>query len=142
MTRFRKTAGLLALLFFCFAARLPALGGGEKKSAARQTPENGAGNTALSGPSADGGTAEPQNRLVRVSGRVRMVGTGIFPEIVITGDNREWHIDKAEQSKLTDLQQRTVTVEGAESYADLNFANGLPAGRRYTLKNIKLVNIE
>ncbi|MDR1256875.1 MAG: hypothetical protein LBJ86_03950 [Spirochaetaceae bacterium] len=139
MTRLCKTAGLLALLFFCFAARASAMGGGEKKAPVRQTPKSES--QAIPG-GGSAGEAEPQNRLVRVSGRVRMVGTGIFPELVITGDDREWYIDKNEQTKLTDLQQRRVTVEGYESYSNLTFANGLPAGRRYTLKNIKLVNIE
>jgi hypothetical protein len=140
MTRLCKTAGLLALLFVCFAARAFAMGGGEKSAPARQTPETGAENREVSG--TDGGEAPPQAQPVRVSGRVRIVGTGIFPELVITGDDREWHIGKDEQSILADFQQRVVTVEGIESYVDLTFANGLPAGRRYALKNIRLLKAE
>jgi hypothetical protein len=83
------------------------------------------------------GDSAPQ--LVRASGRVRLVGSGIFPELVISGEGREWFINKEEQSKLLEYQQSLVTVEGEESYTDLTFANGLPAGRRYTLKNIKII---
>jgi hypothetical protein len=141
-----KTIGLVALLFLCFAVRVSAMGGGEKKEPARQTPEAGAGNQELSGATAttDGsdGEASMQNRRVRVSGRVRMVGTGMFPELVITGEEREWFIDKDEQSILTDLQQRIVTVEGAESYADFTFANDMPAVRKYTLKDITLISVQ
>jgi hypothetical protein len=76
---------------------------------------------------------------VRVSGLVRLVGTGLFPQVVITGEDREWYIDREEESALLDFQQQTVTVEGTETYQDLRFANGLPAGRRYTLKNIRII---
>ncbi|MDR2602246.1 MAG: hypothetical protein LBC53_07330 [Spirochaetaceae bacterium] len=76
---------------------------------------------------------------VKVSGRVRLVGNNPFPDLVITGENREWFISKEDESKLLDFQQQFVTVEGVETYADLSFANGLSAGRRYTLKNIKLI---
>jgi hypothetical protein len=142
MTRLCKAAGLLALLFFCFAARISAMGGGEKKAPARQTPETESENHKAPNTVAGDGEAAPQGRPVRISGRVRMVGTGIFPELVITGNDREWRIDKDEESKLVELQQRIVTVEGIESYTDLTFANGLPAGRHYTLKNIALIGVE
>jgi hypothetical protein len=79
---------------------------------------------------------------VRVTGRVRMVGSGPLTELVISGEDREWYVDKKDEAALRDLQQRTVTVEGTETYADLTFANGFPAGRRYTLKNVILVKSE
>jgi hypothetical protein len=66
------------------------------------------------------------------------VGGGPFPQLVISGQDREWYIDREEESKLLDFQQRFVTVEGRESYVDLNFANGSPAGRRYMLRDIRL----
>jgi hypothetical protein len=127
----------LALLILCAASLASGLGRDEKKAAPKQTPEN----ESLNGGRADGANEDaPQNRPVRVSGRVRLVGTAVFPELVISGEDREWYISKDEQSLLLEFQQRVVTVEGTESYVDLTFANGLPAGRRYTLKNIRLVS--
>jgi hypothetical protein len=110
------------LLFFCAPFLALGLGSREKK---RETP------AAAEGP-------ETGNPRILVSGRVRLVGSAPFPQLVISGEDREWYIEKEEESKLLDLQQRLVTVEGTESYIDLSFANGSPAGRRYTLKDIKV----
>jgi hypothetical protein len=77
--------------------------------------------------------------VVRVTGVVRLVGTGLFPELVITGPDMEWHITHDEEKKLHDLQHRTVTVEGVETVTELFFANGLSAGKRRELKNIKII---
>jgi len=42
---------------------------------------------------------------------------------------------------LHDLQHRTVTVEGVETVTELYFANGLSAGARRELKNIKIIAV-
>ena len=102
----------LVPLFFCLAAILPAAGNSEEKT------------------------------VVRVSGRVRLVGSGPLPELVITGSEMEWYIDKDDAPKLFDLQHRTVTVEGNDTVRTLIFANGSPAGERHTLKNIKIISIQ
>jgi hypothetical protein len=99
------------LFLFCITAMLPAWGNREKAS------------------------------VVRVTGVVRLVGTGLFPELVITGADMEWHITPDEEKKLHDLQHRTVTVEGVETVTELKFANGLSAGTRRELKNIKIIAI-
>jgi hypothetical protein len=75
----------------------------------------------------------------RVTGRVRLVGSGPGMELVITGENREWHIDKKDQDKLRNLQQQTVTVEGEERSQEMTFANGSSAGTWYFLRNIKII---
>jgi hypothetical protein len=123
------------LVLLCSAALLNGLGENEKKAGQMPESENVKPNGETTG-----GDAVP--RLVQVSGRVRLVGSGIFSELVISGEDREWFIRKDEQSKLFEYQQSFVTVEGTETYTDLTFANGLPAGRRYTLKNIKVMSIE
>jgi hypothetical protein len=126
----------LALLFFCSASFVTGLGGGEKK----REPQ---GEKMIQKPAApDAEVREPgdgESRHVRVSGRVRLVGSDPFPRLLISGEDREWYIDRKEEPKLRDLQQRFVTVEGTESYTDLTFASGLPAGRQYSLKDIKLI---
>jgi len=86
------------------------------------------------------GNREKAN-VVRVTGVVRLVGTGLFPELVITGPEMEWHITPDEEKKLHDLQHRTVTVEGVETATELYFANGLSAGVHRELKNIKIIAV-
>jgi hypothetical protein len=130
-------------LFFCSAFLALGLGGRERRGEPQKAGENG---NPPAGPAAgDAGIREPapedtetRDSQVRVSGRVRLVGSALFPQLVISGEDREWYIEKEEESKLLDLQQRIVTVEGTESYTELRFANGSPAGRRYTLRNIKV----
>ena len=80
--------------------------------------------------------------LVRATGIVRLVGGGLIPELVITGQDKEWYVSREEDYLLKDLQHRTVTVEGYESVFELRFANGLYAGQRRTLKDIKIIGIE
>ena len=87
-------------------------------------------------------SVEGQNPIVQVTGRVRLVGNEPFPELVITGTEREWHIEKSEEYKLRDLQQRVIIVEGIETVTNLQWASGLPAGQRYSLKEIRIIRIE
>ena len=129
----------LLVLLLCAASLASGLGRGEKKDGPQKMPETESVKPGSTG--GTGGEAAPQSRLVRVSGRVRLVGSAVFPELVISGENREWFIDRDEQPLLAEFQQRIVTVEGTESYVDLTFANSLPAGRRYTLKNIRLISV-
>ena len=132
MTQAALRGFALALLFFGFAAVLPAWGRKEKKNDAEQN--NGMPNTSLS--------ATGQSLLVQVTGKVRLVGNEPFTELVITGQDRAWFIERSEGYKLRDLQQRTVTIEGIETVTSLQWASGLPAGNRYSLKDIKIVRIE
>jgi hypothetical protein len=85
------------------------------------------------------GKKEPGQVKVTVSGTVRLVGSSPMSSLVITGEDREWYIEQSEERKLSQLQQQTVTVNATEYYVDLVFANGVPAGRRYFLKNITVV---
>jgi hypothetical protein len=85
------------------------------------------------------GKKEPGQVKVTVSGTVRLVGSSPMSSLVISGEDREWHIEQAEERKLAHLQQQTVTVNGTEYYIDYVFANGITAERRYFLKNITVV---
>jgi hypothetical protein len=111
---------------------LPALAKKEAKTDEEQ--DNVTPNTGL--------IAMEQNPLVQVTGRVRLVGNEPFTELVITGENRDWYIEKDEADKLNELQQRTVTVEGIQTVTTLYWAIGLPAGTRYSLKDIRIIEIE
>jgi len=81
----------------------------------------------------------PKLQKVEVSGKVRMVGNSPMTSLVISGENREWHIEPEEQEKLTEFQQQTVTVRADEYYYDRVFANGASAGRQYYIKNIVII---
>ena len=123
---------VLMLIFFGFATVLPAWGRKEKKNDAEQ--DNTVPNTGLS--------VAGQPPLVLITGRVRLVGNEPFTELVITGQDRDWYIEKSEEYKLRDLQQQTVTVEGIETVTSIQWASGLPAGNRYSLKDIRILRIE
>jgi len=95
-----------------------------------------AGNTfALGGKEEN--AAKPQK--VEVSGKVRMVGSSPMTSLVISGEDREWYIEREEMKKLMDFQQQLVTVKAQEYYYDRTFANGTSAGRQYYLKNIVII---
>jgi hypothetical protein len=109
----RFTVVSLSLIFLCAAVNTFALGNKDK----------------------DG--SKPQK--VEVSGIVRMVGSSPMNTLVISGEDREWHIVPEEQKKLADLQQQMVTVKAMEYYYDRTFANGTSAGRQYYLKKIVII---
>jgi len=84
---------------------------------------------------------EPLN-VIQVTGTVRLVGSANFPELLISDSENSWVVVKEEMDKLHDLQHRTVTVEGEETVTELRFANGLPAGLRRELKNIRIIAVQ
>jgi len=90
---------------------------------------------------AGGNRDREKANVVQVTGLVRLTGTGTIPELVITAADMEWHITPDEAKKLRDLQHRTVTVEGVETVTELFFANGIPAGTRRDLTNIKIIAV-
>jgi len=79
--------------------------------------------------------------VVQVSGVVRLVGFNPFPELVITDDEFDWYIAREEMNKLHDLQHRAVTIEGRKTITELFFANGMSAGIRRELSNIRIITI-
>jgi len=86
--------------------------------------------------------SKEKNAIIQVTGTVRLVGSAVMPELVITGPEMEWYIEKKEQRKLFDYQQRTVTVKGIETIMALTFANGLPAGERRVLTKVKIISVQ
>jgi len=91
------------------------------------------------------GKQPPENlgevRSVKVTGRVRLVGTGIFNDLIISGEH-QWYIAKDDREKLHNLQQQTVTVEGDEKIVELKLLNNLGSIYRRELSNIKIISIE
>ncbi len=83
---------------------------------------------------------ETSAQTVTARGLVRMIGSSPRTSLVLSGENREWHIDEKDRKKIMPFQQQVITIEGTEYYLDLTFANGRPAGRLYYLKNIKILD--
>ena len=100
------------LLFYCLLAGLSAWGGREEKP------------------------------LMEVTGVVRLVGNEPFTEMVISGPEGEWFIEKDDEYKLKDLQYQIITVEAEETVINLTFANGMPAGERRSLKNLRIITVQ
>jgi len=85
---------------------------------------------------------EPPVNVVRITGVVRLTGTAHFPEIVISNDENDWFVVKDETGKLYDLQQRVITIEAEETVIEMRFANGMSAGIRRELRNIRIITTE
>ena len=88
------------------------------------------------------GDDQENTETIKVTGVVRLIGTGNFPQIVITTEDKEWYLPKEDADKLFNLQHRKVTVEGEGSKRELKFASGRSAGIRYELRNIKIISID
>ena len=80
--------------------------------------------------------------IVQAEGLVRLVGNANFPELIISASGTAWVIAMDEAEKLMDLQYRTVKVEGEETVTELKFNNGMSAGIRRELKNIKIIEVK
>jgi len=85
---------------------------------------------------------EPPVAVVQATGVVRLTGSALFTELVISGAEQSWYIAKEDAGKLHDLQQRIVTVEAEETVREMFFANGMSAGIRRELRNIKVMKVE
>jgi hypothetical protein len=98
-----------------------------------------AGQAASAG-SAGTGTASPgEPEIIRVRGRVRLVGSEPFPEILISDENGvDWYPEGREGRALLPYQQRIITVEGQADTLELILANGEYAGVRRILRNIRI----
>ena len=133
---------LLFVLFFFLVAALPAWGRKEKTESKKIDAQEITLEKNVVEEIEKGESKAAISSLVRATGIVRLVGGGPIPELVISGPDREWYVSREDDKLLKDLQHRTVTVEGYESVFELRFANGLYAGQRRTLKDIKIISIE
>ena len=85
---------------------------------------------------------EEELETIQVTGIVRLTGTSLFPELVISGEDGQWFVTKDEMEKLFNMQHHTVTVEAVETVTEIFFAGGLSAGMRRELSNIKIINVD
>jgi hypothetical protein len=77
-----------------------------------------------------------------VSGDIRLVGTALFSELVITdAEGHDWFIrDDEDKQKLSERKNLKVTVRGTPSYVETTLANGVSLGDRRFLQNITVID--
>jgi len=131
-----------AVFLLCLTAALPAWGRKEKSKTAVSEPQVVYLDKSIAEKTEKEETEAVISTLVQVTGIVRLVGSGPITEIVITGPDREWYVSREDDHLLRELQHQTVTVEGYESVYELRFANGMYAGQRRTLSEIKIIALE
>jgi hypothetical protein len=84
--------------------------------------------------------ATPLAEMIRVHGRVRLVGSMPLPALVISdADNNDWYLEHADKAAVSSYEQRTLTVEGRAEYRDLILANGEKIGVRRFLRDITII---
>jgi hypothetical protein len=133
----------VTLFLFCLSAGMVlALGGRDRNGAENEAeaPLYRDRNGVIPGPVGLSPEQIAALPLVRVTGRVRLVGSEPMAELVISSDTGEWYMGRDVQKEFMRWQQRTVTVEGREERVELRFANGRSAGTRRILHNITLID--
>lgn len=93
-------------------------------------------------PAPEAGSSVQDSRLVQITGVVRLVGSSMFSELVITTAEGDYYVASDDRYLLHDLQQRTVTVEGDETLSELRFAGGQSAGTRRHLRNVRIIEAQ
>jgi hypothetical protein len=77
---------------------------------------------------------------IEISGIVRLIGSGPGMELVISDEANQWHTEAAEQSKLRNLQQRTVTVKAKTYTTEIIYSGDIKIVKRY-LRDITVLPI-
>ncbi len=79
---------------------------------------------------------------VQVTGVVRLIGNAPFSEFVVRNDEGQWYIAKEDADKVRALQYQTITIEGEETVKEMTFGNGMSAGQRRELRNIRIISVQ
>jgi hypothetical protein len=82
---------------------------------------------------------ESGEKTVRVTGRVRLVGTALRNSLVVSGEDGEWYIEGGDMDALTALQQQNVTLEGRLYSENMVLANGQYIGKRLILREVRII---
>ncbi|MDR2375081.1 MAG: hypothetical protein LBD96_01430 [Treponema sp.] len=134
-------------MFLSFALPVFALGRGEKADSGplpgaipgpADTP-SGASVPALSVPGPSGAPLYGGD-WVELEGRVRLVGSEPFTDLVLTGtDGQDWYLEGPARRALHAYEQRNVRVRGRVELREMVLANGRSLGLRRSLSDVKLI---
>jgi hypothetical protein len=127
---------------FVFSAAMLAGFGAKEAAPAEETAPRYFRDRNGPAPPPDAGEGAKIPETVRVTGRVRLVGSGVYTELVISGDGGEWHTEPRDRSKLINFQQRIVTVEGKLDVQELILPNREQPGRWLILRDITVISGE
>ena len=74
-----------------------------------------------------------------VTGQVRLLGSSLFPNLVITDtEEHDWYIEDEDMEKLFDLDQQLVKVRGRPEYIKIT-AYGEEMGVKRYLRDIRIL---
>jgi hypothetical protein len=77
---------------------------------------------------------------VELRGRVRLVGSDPFPDLVLTGgDGEDWYLEGPDRRALQPYEQRTLKVRGRVELRELILANGRSLGFRRFLRDVEIL---
>ena len=121
-----------AVIIFCMSVPLFARGAKDSEPQIIQvSPEAAVADTY--GKIANGDT-------IKVSGRVRLVGSEPFSEMIITDrKGRDWHIAPESRGSLANKEQQTVRVRGRVEIKEMIMADGRLLGYRVILHDVRLL---
>jgi hypothetical protein len=79
--------------------------------------------------------------LVELVGRVRLLGSEPFPDLVLTsGDGGDWYLEGPARRALQSYEQRIVRVRGRVELREMVLANGRSLGFRRFLADAELID--
>lgn len=78
---------------------------------------------------------------VYVTGTLRLVGTGLFNDYVVTdAQGHDWYIDKAERGAIKGNEQKAIAVEAVVTRESMTLADGKKLEDRRVLTKIKILD--
>jgi hypothetical protein len=124
------------------AAPLAGFGGREEKRAPKEEAESRyfRDRNGPAPPPERAGAETQALEIVRVTGRVRLVGSGPHTELVITNEDGEWHTEPQDRGKLINLQQQIVTVEGKLDSLEMILPKEKQPGLWLILRDITIIS--
>jgi hypothetical protein len=111
----------------------------------RQEPKDGGANArssaaAVPGIPGPGGTLIHDGDQVELEGRIRLLGSEPFPDMVLTGaDGQDWYLEGPARRTFQPYEQRTVKVRGRVELREMVLANGRSLGFRRCLVDPELL---
>jgi hypothetical protein len=77
---------------------------------------------------------------VELTGKIRLVGSEPFPELVLSDDGgHDWYIDRESRGSVSGYEQRSVTVRGKVELKEMVLADGRSLGYRRILSKLVLL---
>jgi hypothetical protein len=134
------SAGLVFFLTLaCFTAAVPAFSLGRRDKTA-SPPAGGLSAEPPEVPVVNGpGGPVRGGDLVELEGRVRLLGSEPFPDLVLTsGDDEDWYLEGPSRRALQPYEQRIVRVRGRVELREMVLANGRSLGFRRFLADAEL----